>query len=108
MIEIKNDRVALAAVDARMFQQICDEQFAIALAMATNPKTLVLDVGRLVIQVVLTAIRRVALAAMRLELSRCERAKREFGRGLVLVAHHADRRRRTSGRAPPQPVENAS
>ena len=64
MIEIKNDRVALTAVDARMFQQICDEQFAIALAMATNSKTLVLDVGRLVVQVMLTAIRRVALAAM--------------------------------------------
>src|SRR5207247_10769579 len=108
MVEFEDKNVGLAAVDAWMRREVVEEAESVIQAECANARDFARNVDLAVVQVVLASIRRMALAAVRLQLASRERAEREFGRGLVLMAHHADRHRRTSGRAPPQPVENAS
>lgn len=47
VIEVQDDRIGLAAIDARMSEQVFDDQRSVALAMAPKAQALVLDVRRL-------------------------------------------------------------
>jgi hypothetical protein len=56
MVEVQNDDVALAAVNAWMGPEICADQSAVLLAVAANPRNFLPDIGVPVSQVMLTSV----------------------------------------------------
>lgn len=81
MIEVQNDDVPLAAVDARMGAEVFAYQRAVLLAVAANSRYFLSDVRVAVSQVMLASVFRVTCATSRLPgtsrfVRECERVDR--------------------------------
>jgi len=90
VIKLEKNNVRLTAVDTRMGEQVILQSDSIADAVGLDARCFPADVLLAVLQVVLSAVLRVALAAMVLPFPRGDRAKREVSFWLPLVAHAAE------------------
>jgi hypothetical protein len=82
MVEVEYDDVRLSAVDARMGSEVFADERTILVAIATDPRHFLPDVGTAITDVVLASIPRMTDAAPRLASALGFVVKGELGDGL--------------------------